>query len=31
MKNPLSRQDGRTDFLKFATKADGGLSRMVRP
>jgi hypothetical protein len=31
MKNPPSRQDGRTDFLKFATKADGGLSRMVRP
>jgi hypothetical protein len=24
MKNPLPRQDGRTDFLKFATKADGG-------
>ena len=23
MKNPLPRQDGRTDFLKFATKADG--------
>jgi hypothetical protein len=22
MKNPPSRQDGRTDFLKFATKAD---------
>ena len=24
MKNPLPRQDCRTDFLKFATKADGG-------
>src|SRR5215207_10322567 len=31
MKNPPSRQDGRTDFLNFATKADGGLSRTVRP
>ena len=30
MKNPLSRQAGRTDFLKFATKADGGLQPMVR-
>jgi hypothetical protein len=24
MKNPLSRQDGRTDFFGFATKAGGG-------
>ena len=30
MKNPASRQGRRTDFFKFATKADGGLSRMVR-
>jgi hypothetical protein len=31
MKNPLRRQDGRTDFLNFATKADGGPLPMVRP
>ena len=31
MKNPLPRQDGRTDFLKFATKADGGPLPVVRP
>jgi hypothetical protein len=31
MKNPLSRQDGRTDFLNFATKPDGGPLRPVRP
>jgi hypothetical protein len=31
MKNPLSRQDGRTDFLKLATKADGGPLCSVRP
>jgi hypothetical protein len=31
MKNPASRQGRRTDFLKFATKADGGPSCMVRP
>lgn len=31
MKNPLSRQDGRTDFFDFATKADGGSWPMARP
>ena len=31
MKNPLPRQDGRTDFLNFATKADGGPLPVVRP
>jgi hypothetical protein len=30
MKNPASRQGRRTDFLKFATKADGGPSCLVR-
>ena len=30
MKNPLSRQDRRTDFLNLATKADGGPSLPVR-
>jgi hypothetical protein len=31
MKNPASRQGRRTDFLKFATKADGGPLPVVRP
>jgi hypothetical protein len=31
MKNPASRQGRRTDFLKFATKADSGPLPMVRP
>ena len=30
MKNPLFRQDGRTDFLGVATKADGGPLPLVR-
>jgi hypothetical protein len=30
MKNPPFRQDGRTDFFDFATKADGGPSSVVR-